>query len=235
MDSSLQTGTSIAERLQNPLAQWTEALASFARGLRVALPGIVQSFDAGKQTVTVQPALREVPKIAGVRTVKDLPLLVDVPVVLPRAGGFALTLPIQAGDECLVVFADMCIDAWYQSGGVQNQVEQRRHTLSDGIAIIGLWSQPRKLANYVTNAAELRSDDGATKVQVVANAVTVTAQTITVNASGTATVQGATVNVTGSSQVNISGGGNTTIEGKDWLTHRHTGVGSGPSQSGPVA
>ena len=89
---------------------------------RVCMPGIIQSFDAAAQTVTVQPALREKMLVDGDEYWIDIPLLVDVPIVVPRAGGYALTLPIQAGDECLVVFGDMCIDGWWQSGGVQNQV-----------------------------------------------------------------------------------------------------------------
>lgn len=80
---------------------------------RVCMPGIIQSFDAAAQTVTVQPALREKMLADGDESWIDIPLLVDVPVVVPRAGGYALTLPIQAGDECLVVFGDMCMDGWW--------------------------------------------------------------------------------------------------------------------------
>jgi hypothetical protein len=57
---------------------------------------------------------------------------------------------------------------------------------------------------------------------------------VQVNASSTATVSAPTVNVSGSTAVNISGSGHTTIEGKDWLTHKHTGVSSGGSLTGPV-
>lgn len=55
----------------------------------------------------------------------DLPILPDVPVVFPGGGGFALTFPVAAGDECLVVFASRCIDAWWQSGGVGEPMEPR--------------------------------------------------------------------------------------------------------------
>ncbi len=227
-------GTSIAERLETPMAQWTHALTAFGKGLRVALPATVVSFNATKQTITAAPNITEIVRISGVLTIKSLPLLVDVPIVIPRAGGFSLTVPVAAGDECLIVFADSCIDAWWQSGGQQNQIEQRRHSLADGFALLGPWNQKRVLANYSTASAQLRNDAGTVVVDVAGSQVTVTAPTVQVNASGTATVQGATVNVTGSTQVNISGGGHTSIEGKDWLTHKHTGVQSGGSSSGPV-
>ena len=36
-------------------------------------------------------------------------------MVFPGGGGFALTFPVAAGDECLVVFASRCIDD-YETG-----------------------------------------------------------------------------------------------------------------------
>lgn len=80
---------------------------------RVASPGIIQSFDSTTQTVSVQLAIREKRYNDGEETWEDVPLLVDVPVVFPRAGGYLLTLPIAPGDECLVIFGDNCMDAWW--------------------------------------------------------------------------------------------------------------------------
>jgi phage baseplate assembly protein gpV len=154
-----------------------------------------------------------------VPTIKDLPLLVDVPVVLPRAGGFVLSFPVAAGDECLVVFSDTNMDAWWQAGGVQNPVDRRRHALADGFAILGPWSQQRRLSSYSATATQLRNEAGTVVVELAANTIT---------------VQAPTVNVTASSHVYISGSGHTSIEGKDFLTHTHSGVASGGSTSGPV-
>jgi hypothetical protein len=134
--------------------------------MRVAVPGIIQSFNATAQTVTVQVAIRERVNLNGNLSWETIPLLVDVPIFMPRAGGFTLTMPVTAGDECLVVFGDNCMDAWWQSGGVQNQVEKRRHDLSDGFAIVGIWSQPRVLPDYKTDAAQLRNDAGDVYVEI---------------------------------------------------------------------
>src|SRR5208283_486773 len=124
----------------------------------------IQSFNATAQTAVVRCAIMESIKInnIGVNSLPanlpprewqvQIPLLVDVPVVMPRAGGFEITLPVTAGDECLVIFADLCIDAWWQNGGVQARMDKRRHDFSDGFAILGPWSQPRVLTNYQTNA-----------------------------------------------------------------------------------
>lgn len=149
---------------------------------RVCMPGIIQSFDAAAQTVTVKPALREKMLADGDESWIDIPLLVDVPIVVPRAGGYALTLPIQAGDECLVVFGDMCMDGWWQSGGVQNQVECRRHDLSDGFAIIGVWSQPRVIPGYSTGSAQLRNDAGSAYVELAGDTVNIVGGTVNIKA-----------------------------------------------------
>lgn len=149
---------------------------------RVCMPGIIQSFDAAAQTVTVQPALREKMLADGNESWIDIPLLVDVPIVVPRAGGYALTLPIQAGDECLVVFGDMCMDGWWQSGGVQNQVECRRHDLSDGFAIIGVWSQPRVIPGYSTGSAQLRNDAGSAYVELAGDTINIVGGTVNIKA-----------------------------------------------------
>lgn len=150
--------------------------------LRVCVPGIVQSFDAAAQTVTVQPALREKICPDGNEAWVDLPLLVDVPIVVPRAGGYALTLPVQPGDECLVVFGDMCMDGWWQSGGVQNQVECRRHDLSDGFAILGVWSQPRVIPGYSTGSAQLRNNAGTAYVELAGDTINIVGSTVNIKA-----------------------------------------------------
>lgn len=131
--------------------------------IRVALPGIVQSFDPGTVTAVVQPAIRSVETDNdGNRVTKNYPLLVDVPVIFPRGGGCTLTFPVKAGDECLVIFADRCIDFWWQSGGVQEPVDDRVHDLSDAFCIVGPQSQAQKIGGISTGATQLRSDDGST-------------------------------------------------------------------------
>jgi hypothetical protein len=175
----------ISERLadgNNKEEFYRRMLDNFASNLRVAVPGIIHDFDPVTQTATVQVALRE--KITNADLTQqwmDIPLLLDVPIVVPRAGGFVLTMPVTPGDECLIVFADMCMDAWFSSGGVQNQMEKRRHDLSDGFAILGAWSQPHKLANYSTTSAQLRSVDGAAYISLAGSEVDIVAPTVKIN------------------------------------------------------
>lgn len=141
---------------------------SISFDIRVALPCIVEKWDANQQTVDVRPAIRE--KLSGGESETEIPLLVDLPVVMPRAGGYMLAFAPQKGDECLVVFADLCIDSWWQSGGVGSQADSRRHDLSDGFAILGCWSQTRKPI-LPESGVSLQNDAGTAGVSVSGDTV----------------------------------------------------------------
>jgi hypothetical protein len=155
------------ERINDPVEATRAALDGKQAEMWTALPGIVESYDAERQTCTVQPTIKgKVETQGGAVSSVALPLLVDVPVIFPSGGGFTLTFPIAQGDECLVVFSCRCIDAWWQSGGVQEPLEARMHDLSDGFAIVGPRSQARKLADVSTTNTQLRTDDGATYIEI---------------------------------------------------------------------
>lgn len=145
-------------------AQLAQAIMS---AMRVSIPGIIQSFDPDAVTAVVQPAIKGVEHDeSGAEVSVSLPLLVDVPVVFPRGGGCTLTFPVKEGDECLVIFADRCIDFWWQSGGIQEPVDGRMHDLSDAFCIVGPQSQAKKISGISTSAVELRSDDGSAKLSL---------------------------------------------------------------------
>lgn len=154
----------------------------FDFGLRVAMPGIIASFDAEKQTVTVDIAITErircdaeafVQEYGSNVAAVEIPTLLDVPIVFPRAGGFSMTMPIEVGDECLVIFADTCIDGWWQNGNVQDQMSIRRHDLSDAFAILGCWSQPNIIEDYSEDTLQIRTDDGGTIIELEDGVVTI--------------------------------------------------------------
>lgn len=126
-----------------------------------AMPGIVQSVDLDAMTCEVQPAIMgTVEDENGVIQSVSLPLLVDVPICYPSGGGFLITFPIASGDEVLVVFSSRCIDAWWQSGGVQKPMEARMHDLSDGFAIPGPRSQPNTVDAISSTELQIRNDSG---------------------------------------------------------------------------
>ncbi len=213
--------------------QWLDSLSNAVdiamRGTQgriwTALPGIIQSFDATALTCSVQPAIQGTlanPKTGNADSV-NLPLLVDCPVQFPSGGGVTLTMPIAAGDECLVIFASRCIDAWWQSGKISPPMVYRMHDLSDGFVIPGVWSQARKLTGVSTTKAQLRSTDGTTHIELDP-----ATSKVAIAASGGVTIVG-DVTVTGT----ITASGDVTGNGTSLHTHVHTDP-QGGNTGGPV-
>ncbi|AOZ06694.1 Gp138 family membrane-puncturing spike protein [Cupriavidus malaysiensis] len=243
------------ERWDDPEEALRVALDGLQTGIWTAMPGIIQSFSDGAVTATVQLAIKGIVHAPdGTAQFVNLPLLVDVPVHFPRGGGCTLTFPVANGDECLVVFAARCIDAWWQSGGVQPPIEPRVHDLSDGFAFVGFFSQATKISGISTVSTQLRSNDGATfidlnptsqKVKIVApggfdvvtplatfsNGVTITGLLTFIGGmvgsavSGAAAVFNGVLNVIGQ----ITANGKRVDD-----THTHNGVQPGTGNSGNV-
>jgi len=156
------------ERLNDNQESLQTALDGAQSSIWTSLPGYITKYSPTAMTVEVQPTIQGLYRgIDGNATLVTMPLLVDVPVLFPGGGGLTLTFPIAIGDECLVWFACRCIDAWWQSGGVQPPGEFRMHDLSDGFALVGPRSQPRVLTAPSTSAAQLRTEDGTTYLEIL--------------------------------------------------------------------
>jgi len=182
-----------------------------------AMPAIVQSVNLSAMTVVVQTTIQGIVNAQdNTQTFVNLPPLVDVPICFPSAGGFTITMPIAVGDEVLVVFASRCIDAWWQSGGFQNQpIEFRMHDLSDGFALPGPRSLPRVVPTISSTDLEIRNDAGTSYIASTADGhiKLVSPQGVTVTGN---------LNVSGT----IIGGGISLT------THVHGGVSTGTGDTG---
>ncbi|MDU9086154.1 Gp138 family membrane-puncturing spike protein, partial [Klebsiella pneumoniae] len=154
---------------------------------------------------------------------------------------------------CLVIFADRCIDFWWQSGGIQEPVDERMHDLSDAFCIVGPQSQAKKIGGISTTAAQLRTDDGSAFIEVAAgHDVTVkTSGKLTASADGGTEITSPEIILNGNVTINgnlsqgmgESGGSATmygpvtvtndvTAGGKSLMTHTHGGVEHGNDSTG---
>lgn len=106
-----------------------------AAAIHVALPARVLTYDFRLQRASVQPVLR---KVYTDGRVDDMPILSDIPVVFPRAGGASLTMPVRAGDTVMLIFGERSMDEWLARGGVVTPADRRQHALVDAIAVPGL-------------------------------------------------------------------------------------------------
>ena len=187
--------------------------------LHTSMPGIVLSFDGSKQTAVVRPAVQKFFRGQGFVEIKQL---VDVPVQFPRGGGFVLTFPVAAGDECLLVFSERAIDHWFETGKVAPPSDTRTHSLSDGFAIVGVSSLPRVVSGFNASSVELRSLDGASKVQIDGGG------SISIQASGNVKVTS-----TGTVQLNAPPGATSLVNGVLLGSHPCPFTGAPHSASGP--
>lgn len=207
------------ERAANQQDMMIAAFAGLQSGLWTALPGIIQSFDATKQTAVVQVAIQlSAQNQDGSSSWVTIAPLLDCPVFFPSGGGFSLTFPVAAGDECLMVFASRCIDQWWNSGAVSIQAEFRMHDISDGFALVGFASVPKVIPSVSTTTVQLRNKAGTTYVEVDGSG------NINVKAANVVTIQAATINLNGTLNIN----------GAPYLTHHHSGVSVGGSNTGNV-
>ena len=184
---------SIQERLGLKTEPIEGAAWQWACMLRSATPGIVVSFDPIKQTCVGQPVIQEVilaPAPGSSDSSQNIPTsvtikpILDVPIVMTRVPGWSITLPITAGTECLLIFADSCIDGWWANGGISAQFDRRRHDLSDAMALFGPWSQPNVLSNYSTTSMQIRSDDQTVVIDLATGQITIEAPSIQIKTVG---------------------------------------------------
>jgi hypothetical protein len=121
----------------------------------------IKSFDAEKQTVTAQILYKQAFEQRDPRTGKygtvlvDYPVLIDCPVIIFGGGGGTLTFPIQAGDECVILFNDRDINNWFAGAANGDLESSRLHSTADGIALVGVRSLQNSLADYDEERAAL--------------------------------------------------------------------------------
>lgn len=97
--------------------------------------GKIEKVTAAEQTVEVTLQIK---RAATDGTSTAIPLLVDVPYMVLQGGGAYIDMPIAAGDYCIVLFNDRDIDTWWSTANMADPATNRKHDLSDGIAIVGI-------------------------------------------------------------------------------------------------
>lgn len=174
-----------------------------------ALPGKVVSFSEEKQTSTIRVTVFQ-PFNSGASA---YPELEDVKVFMPFAGGYSLTLPVAAGDACLVLFSERDLQAWMTRAAEGLPESKRRFSLSDGLAIVGFPPDTAPISSYAMDGLEIRNSDRTDRitvrdsgqVEIVSkNEVLINCQVATVTAavSSACTAPVVTVNASTSSSCN---------------------------------
>lgn len=216
---------SITELTTDETGFYDELMRKTGFDIKVAIPAEITEVDFEKQTIKAQPVIRE--RLLLRQEDKEykcewveLPELIEVPFFMPFGGDYTITFPIKEGDECLIVFSDLCIDGWWQNGGIQNQADSRRHDLSDGFAIVGFKSQKHKLENVSNDSIQIRNKNNvlaefkedSVKIQIDDTAY------IEIDENKKITIKANSIKLDSN---------DIEIAGKDFLQHRHQFTGEG--------
>jgi len=202
--------------------------------VNTAIPARILKYDPTKQEAEVQPLIKRRYK-DGV-AVSRAPIT-GVPVVFPAAGGGIITFPVQVGDTVLLIFSQRSIDRWVRSeGGEVDPLDNRKHDISDAMAIPGLFtlnqalqSDPDNVIIKFSGAEIALTPDGAVNINAPGGFNVVGDSTIDGTLSVTGDVQfDSDLNVTGDIVANeVTGGGK--------VLSSHTHAGSATAPNGPVA
>ena len=130
------------------------------KGIHTMLPGVIESFDSATQLAKINLATAQ-ERINGDKL--SFPPLINVPVQFFRWGGFSITAPVNAGDECAVFFSERSMDRFLKEGG-QDKVpfDARFFDLSDAYAVTGLTSSSNAVQNFDTSNLVIKADSGNT-------------------------------------------------------------------------
>jgi hypothetical protein len=125
--------------------------------------GTIESYNPATNTASISINFkRQLPN----GDIIDYPLLGDCPVFILGGGGASIDMPIGPGDECLVLFADRCIDDWHLSGKVKTPANPRAHNIADGFALVGV----HNLTKAAPTSTCLRVNGRAKKIAIKNNA-----------------------------------------------------------------
>lgn len=144
-------GVQHAERVEVPdLAElFNRRMSEVMSKINCCHLGTVKSFNSAKQTVTASINYKAI--VDG--KLYEYPLLLDVPIFVYKGGNASSTMPIAAGDTCILLFNDRSIDNWLTTGDVSSAPNgERVHDMSDAICFVGISSFGNLIQGYVENA-----------------------------------------------------------------------------------
>lgn len=216
-------------------------------------PGKILAFDPVRQVAKVQVMREQYNNtLHSMYTEYDFPILQDVPVQFPQGGGYSLTFPVAAGDNCLLDFCDKGIAHWLYEGkdkigkfssGVPKADYFRSYNINDAVAMVGFNPIPQAIPNFNASAPELRNAARSQRITLLPSGKmeVITPSELHITAPETVMDGNMTINgnlhVTGkiSSDDTITSAVDVFATTVSLLSHLTTGVTPGPlsSTSGP--
>lgn len=191
--------------------------SSFSNALNCIKIGEIVSFDKTKQTASIRILHKQKDDYYYINSkLIEYPLLQEVPCVIMGGGSSYITHPISSGDQCVLLFSDYMIDYWQNTGEARQSDINRKHDISDAIAIVGLKALPKAIQTY-SDFLNLHYSDNSSII--IGDTIEVNNQTInlngntnvTGNANVTGVVTAQTINATSAATGTFRSSDNKTI------------------------
>ncbi len=119
---------------------------NIAKNIKCAQIARILAVDTANLRLTVLP----LNKIFDGTEYVEHPQLINVPYIILSGGGSSVLLPVNVDDLCLLIFCDNSIDNTLLSDEASDPANNNMHSINDGIAIVGLFSQ-LSLPDYSAN------------------------------------------------------------------------------------
>lgn len=154
-----------------------------SNSIRVCMPAKIETYDFKTQQASVKIDMKE---LYDNGSSVDYPVVSGVPVVFMSSGGASITMPVNRGDSCLLIYADRDMSNWLLGGTGQKPDSTRMHNLSDAIAIMGLF--PFASGPRAENNTDVLINYSGSKIMLKPNGVINIETTKDVNISAVETV-----------------------------------------------
>jgi hypothetical protein len=173
--------------------------------VHTAMPGLVQSFDRDKQTITVQPVLQR--RFEDRDTPENLPILEDIKVMFFGAGGYWVTVDITPGSYVLLIVNERSLDNWLETGGICDPDSMRFFDFSDSVAIPGILPNNEALGSFDADCMTIRNLANDLYIKIQTDKIAIKVPTLEIE--GDVTIDGAlevSGDSTASDHVSMQGG-----------------------------
>lgn len=150
-----------------------DAIFSALLGKRHVVPARVSSFDVDTQTIIAEPMIAIEDNDGNPIEISPV---ADVPILQLGGGDFVITFNPVAGDPCLLLVSDRCIDDWHETNEKRIPADFRQNEISDSLAIVGFRTKPQAIKNILPGVT-IRTIDGTDYVNL--NNGTLTLKTAT--------------------------------------------------------
>lgn len=121
--------------------------------------GTIEEFDPTTQTATVKISYKRIlwTDYDGNQQLGDYPVLINVPCFVYTGNTESyISMPINKGDTCLVLFNDRDIDNWFFNGDDLPPNAERYHDIADGLCIVGWRNMNNKIEDYLADGIRIK-------------------------------------------------------------------------------